>query len=118
MRWYRRASREQRAWETAGVVVAQILNELRTVASFGALREGYCGHDGDWVRSVAERRGISEAHRVNLRRFEDAAYGLRWLELAGGIRLDPHRSLVPQIPVSLTGGVSGGAAAPEPAEAG
>ena len=75
--WYRRASREQRTRETVGVVVAKILDEWRTVASLSALRAGYRAHDGEWVHTVAERCGLDAAHRADLRRLEDAVYGLR-----------------------------------------
>ena len=114
-RWYRRASREQRARETVGVVVAKVLDGLQAVASLGALRERYCGHDGEWVHTLADRYGLGEAHRSDLRRLEDAAYGLRWLELAGGLRFDLRRSLVPQLPLSLLGAPFGRAAALESA---
>ena len=115
VRWYRRASREQRMRETVGVVVVQVSHELRAVASAEALREAYCAHDGECVRRVAERCGLGEEDRSELRRLEDAAYGLRWLELAGDLRLDLRRSLVPQVPLSLIGAAPGGASGPEPA---
>jgi hypothetical protein len=38
-----------------------------------------------------------------LRRLEDAAYGLRWVEVAHGLRFDLDRSLVPQLPLSVLG---------------
>ena len=114
-RWYRRASREQRTREPVGGVVAKILDELRTVASLGALREQYCGRDGEWVRTVADRCGLGEAHRTDLRRVEDAAYGLRWLELAHGLCLDLRHSLATQVPLSLIGEAPGVTAAVEPA---
>jgi hypothetical protein len=36
---------------------------------------------------------------VTLRRMEDAAYGLRWLETAHGWRCDLNASLVAQLPL-------------------
>ena len=36
-------------------------------------------------------------------------YGLRWLELAHGVRLDPHRSLAAQVPPGLLDGAAGAA---------
>lgn len=111
-RWYRRASRERPTRELVGVVVATALDVLRAVTSPGALRESYCARDGEWIRAVAERCGLDDARRSNLRRLQDAAYGLRWLEIAGRLRLDLRRSLVPQLPLSLFDGVSGGAAGP------
>ncbi len=103
-RWYRRASRERRSRETAGVVVAAILEELRAAPSEQALRQRYCEWDGEWVRGVAARRGFGESHQVDLRRVEDAAFGLRWLELTHGLRFDLCRSLVSQLPLRLLEG--------------
>jgi transcriptional regulator with XRE-family HTH domain len=114
-RWYRRASRERPTRETVGAVVAKILDEVRAVASPRALRESYCARDGDWVRTVAERCGLGGAHRPDLRRIEDAAYGLRWLELARDIRLELRHSLVPQLPLSLIRAAPPSAAGPEAA---
>jgi transcriptional regulator with XRE-family HTH domain len=112
VRWYRRASREQPTRETVGIVVAKILDDLREIASPQALRESYCAHDGDWVRTVADRCELGEQHRSDLRRLEDAAYGLRWLELVGGLRLNPCRSLVPQLPLALIAAALGRGAGP------
>ena len=113
-RWYRRASRARSARETVGVVLATILEGLRVVASAGTLRESYCARDGDWVRAMAEQCGLDVPRQPDLRRLEDAAYGLRWLELTHGLRLDPRRSLAPQAPSRLLGEAPG-AADPEPA---
>ena len=52
VRWYRRASRERRPRETIGAVVAAILDELRGVATAGALRRRYRERDGDWASTV------------------------------------------------------------------
>ena len=106
-RWYRRASHEQRMRETVGVVVAKVRDELRVVASPEALRARYCAHDDGWVCTVAEGCGLGESHRAHLRRLEDAAYGLRWLELAGGLRLDLGCSLAAQLPLSFIPGNCG-----------
>ena len=83
------------------LVVVTILEDLRTVETLEALRERYCARDGDWVRSVADRCGLGEEHRTDLRRIEDAAYGLRWLEIAHGLWLDVRRSLARQLPLKL-----------------
>ncbi len=96
-RWYRRASRERRQRETAGVVVAAVLAHLRDVTSPEALRQRYCAHDGEWVRGVAVRSGLDEEQPVDLRRIEDAAYGLRWLEIEHARHFDLRKSLVPQL---------------------
>jgi hypothetical protein len=53
VRWYRRGSRERRLRETAGTVVAAILEELRAAESTEGLRRSYVEHDGD--RSAASR---------------------------------------------------------------
>ena len=55
-----------RTRETVGGVLAKILEELRTVASLGALRERYCGHDGEWVRTLADRCRLGEVLRADL----------------------------------------------------
>ena len=81
--------------------------ELRAVASPQALRERYCERDGDWARGVAARQGRGEEHQADLRRVEDAAFGLRWLELAHGRRFDLRGSLVPQLPLALLDGETG-----------
>ena len=74
----------------------------RGVVSAGALHQDYCERDWNWVRAIVARHGLGE-QPSDLRRVEDAAYGLRWLELARGLRLDPARSLVPQLPSALLG---------------
>jgi transcriptional regulator with XRE-family HTH domain len=99
-RWYRRASRERRGRETWGRVIAAILEQLRSEESPGALRDRYRAHDGNWVHGVATRCGLSDEHGGDLRRMEDAAYGLRWLEIAHRWRCDLHASLVGQLPLS------------------
>jgi hypothetical protein len=78
-----------------------ILGELRGVESAGALRQHYCERDGDWARAAGGRCGLSDQPQADVRRVEDAAYGLRWLELARRLRLNPARSLVPQLPLTL-----------------
>ena len=103
VRWYRRASRERGPRASAGTVVATILDELRAVASQQALRERYRDRDGEWARGVAARQGLGEEQQADLRRVEDAAFGLRWLELTHGRRFDLRRSLVPQLPLGLLG---------------
>jgi transcriptional regulator with XRE-family HTH domain len=102
-RWYRRASRERRARETWGSVIAAVLGHLRAEESPEALRDRYRAHDGNWVHGVATRCGRSEMHGVALRRIEDAAYGLRWLEIAQGWRCDLNASLVGQLPLGWLG---------------
>ncbi len=102
-RWYRRASRERAPREGAGAVVAAILEDLRAVGSLDALRGRYEERDGEWAHTVADQRGLGERCRPDIRRIEDAAYGLRWLEVERGSRFDLRRSLVPQLPLGLLG---------------
>jgi hypothetical protein len=109
VRWYRRASRERRLREIAGTVVAATLEELRAAASTEGLRRSYVESGGDWARGVAAAQRISEPATGWLRRIEDAAYGLRWLELTHGVRLDPRRSLAAQLPPRLLDRAAGGA---------
>jgi hypothetical protein len=52
-------------------------------------------------RAVAERCESDGTLLADRRRIEDAAYGLRWLELAHGLRLGPSRSIAPQFPSGL-----------------
>lgn len=101
VRWYRRASRERRPRQTAGVAIATILDELRCVESAEALRRHYRERDGDWARAVVGQCGLEDEQRADVRRVENSAYGLRWLELMRGLRLDLRRSLVPQLPPTL-----------------
>jgi hypothetical protein len=105
-RWYRRASRERAPRESAGAVVAAILEDLRAVGAVDALRRRYGERDGAWAHAVADRQGVGEQGRPDIRRIEDAACGLRWLEITRGSRLDlgrSGRSLVPQLPLTLLG---------------
>ena len=101
VRWYRRASRERRQRETVGAAVAAVLTHLQDVASAAALRRRYCAHDGEWVRGVAVRCGLDEERPGDLRQVEDAAYGLRWLEIEHDRQFDLERSLVPQLSLGL-----------------
>ena len=50
---------------------------------------------------IADHRGLGERWRPDVRRIEDAAYGLRWLEVPQGSRCGLRRSLVPQLPLAL-----------------
>lgn len=96
-RWYRRASRERGPRENAGAIVAAILS----LASPEAPRLRYAERDGEWAHAIADQRGLGDHCRPDLRRMEDAAYGLRWLEVTRCARFDLGRSLVPQLPLEL-----------------
>ncbi len=102
-RWYRRASRERPPRETADIVVAAALELLRAVASPEALRHHYRERDGDWIHGVAAQCRLPNDLRLDLRRIEDAAYGLRWLELTHGLYFDPLQALTTQLAVCLLG---------------
>jgi transcriptional regulator with XRE-family HTH domain len=96
-RWYRRASRERRQRATSGRLVAATLVRLRTAATAEALRDAYLGDDGDAMYRAAAAIGLPGGYGATLRRAADAAYGLRWLELAHGIHVDLDRALVPKL---------------------
>jgi len=81
--------------------VAAVLAELRAVDGAEALRQDYQACEGDWVRGIAGPCARGEREGAGLRRVEDAAYGLCWLELAHRLRLDLQRSLVAQLPPAL-----------------
>ena len=83
--------------------MAAVLDDLHAVDSRDALRQRYCQRDAEWARGVAAQWGLSEQHQAALRRIEDAAYSLRWVEFAHELRLDLRRSLVPQLPLGLLG---------------
>jgi transcriptional regulator with XRE-family HTH domain len=100
-RWYRRASRERRPRETTGALVAAVLGELRGLVAVAGLLGHYRDRDGDWVRAVLDPLDPGAESSADLRQVEDAAYGLRWLELAHGLRLRLDRSLVPQLSPEL-----------------
>jgi transcriptional regulator with XRE-family HTH domain len=101
VRWCRRASRGRGPRESAGAVVAAILDHLRALGSPAALRQCYLERDGEWAYAVADQPGLGSTCRADLRRIEEAAHGLRWLEVVQGQRFDLSRSLVPQLPLAL-----------------
>ena len=111
-RWYRRASRGRVPRETAGAVVAAMLEDLRAAVSPAALRQRYGERGGGWAQGVAAEQGLGQGHRADVRRLEDAAHGLRWLELAHGLRFDLRRSLVPRLPLRRLGARGAGGEAP------
>jgi hypothetical protein len=87
--------------------MAAILDDLRAVGAVDALRRRYAERDGEWAHAVADQRGLGERYRPDVRRIEDAAYGLRWLAVPQGSRFDLRRSLVPQPPLALLDGQTG-----------
>ena len=57
--------------------------------------------DGGSVRALAAVLVPGALPDQDLLRTEDAAYGLRWLEITCGRELDPRRSLVRDLPSPL-----------------
>ena len=100
-RWYRRASRERQPREMIGAVVAAVLDDLRLASSTELLRARYCERDGEWAHRVAIQNGLGLERQTEVRRIEDGAYGLRWLELAHEVTFELTRSVVPQLPLRL-----------------
>jgi hypothetical protein len=101
VRWYRCASRECRPRSTLGVIVAELLDELRRVESVAGLRERYWNDDGSWIRGVAAALLSATLPGADLQRVEEVAYGLRWVEVTCGIEVDLSHSLIRQVPVAL-----------------
>jgi hypothetical protein len=50
---------------------------------------------------VAIQHELGQEHHTEVRRIEDGAYGLRWLELVHGLTFELSRSVVPQLPLRL-----------------
>jgi transcriptional regulator with XRE-family HTH domain len=103
-RWYRRASRERQAREAVGAAAAAILGRLRAVDSADALRDAYWRGDAASPGKARAEPVRGSEQRHDGVRAEDAAYGLRWVELASGLRFDLSRSLVRQVPSALLAG--------------
>jgi hypothetical protein len=60
------------------------------------------------VKARESRRRCDASCRPDLRPLDHAAYRMRRLELARHVRLNPCRSFVPELPVSLMGEASAG----------
>lgn len=75
-----------------------MLDGLRAGAATGSLRGRHREDDGGGARAAAAAFLPAGALGEALRRAEDAAYGLRWLELTHGARFDLGRSLARQLP--------------------
>ena len=89
VRWYRRASREVRHRRTVGEVILARLEETRGLTTMNELRHHYCERAGGWPANTATPMPMC----ATIRRSEDAAYGLRWIDISTGITLDPRGSL-------------------------
>ena len=101
VRRYRRASRERGQRAGVGAVVAALLASLRDTGSPGGLRERYREGPAGWASGLSAGLVPAGLSAAELRQAEEAAYGLRWLELARGGVLDPQRLLVHQLPPAL-----------------
>jgi hypothetical protein len=101
VRWYRRLSRERAHREVEGAAIATRLAPLRAVGTIEGLRQRYAESHEDWDATVLGRASADAYRQSGRYRAEDAACGLRWLEITAGMLLDLHRSLTPQIPSSV-----------------
>ena len=97
VRWYRRASRSVGTRRTVGVAILATLDETRELTT-----------SMNCVITIADATAGGRAiHRCHcqpgaiVRLAEDAAYGLRWIEINTGMTLDPCRSLVGVVPMKL-----------------
>ena len=97
VRWYRRASREVRNRRTVGEVILATLQETRSLTTTDELRRYYGERDCGWSSAGST---IQMPAGANARLAEDAAYGLRWIEIVSGITIDPLRSLVGAVPIN------------------
>jgi len=100
VRWYRRASRECARRATEGAAIAALPADLRDTHRPDVLRQRYAvAGTGRAPGTAADPRLTAAGLRpATLRQVEDAAIGLRWLEIAGGLLVDPRTSLIPQLP--------------------
>jgi hypothetical protein len=106
VRWHRRSSRERAARTALGPAIAAGLEALRGVHRPDELRARYLAAAGAWGCCLPLDAHPTPAGPVDVRRAEDAAFGLRWLELAADIRVDACRSLVPQLHQRLLSGTA------------
>jgi len=97
VRLYRRASREVRNRRTVGEVILAKLQETRSLTTIDHLRRYYQECDCGWSSACST---VQMPAGANARLAEDAAYGLRWIEIVTGITTDPLRSLVGVVPIN------------------
>jgi DNA-binding transcriptional regulator YiaG len=98
VRWYRRGSRELRNRRTVGEVILMTMEETRGLTTTDELRRHYRERNRGWSANAATPMPAG----ATVRRAEDAACGLRWIEIVGGKTLDPRRSLVSVVPIQLS----------------
>src|SRR5204862_3801619 len=107
VRWCRRASREGGARRGVGATLAAVLQVLREADSLNGLPERYRAEPGEWASRLAPDCKADGLPAADRRRAEEAAFGLRWLELERGLRFDTGCSLVGQLALSILDGVVG-----------
>jgi hypothetical protein len=101
VRWYRRASRGCAVRTALAPTIATWLEALRAIDRPEELRARYVAAASAWGYGLPPDAIPAAAAPADVRRAEEAAFGLRWLELAAGRRVEPRRSLVPQLPLRL-----------------
>jgi transcriptional regulator with XRE-family HTH domain len=97
VRWYRRASRGVLNRRTVGEVIVATLAETRALTTINELRQHYRERDSGWSANPATPMPAGATPRLA----EDAAYGMRWMEIVREVRLDPRYSLVHAVPLKL-----------------
>jgi transcriptional regulator with XRE-family HTH domain len=97
VRWYRRASREGPARATWGVPIRRMRDSLLRAEDAAGLRLAYV--ETGPIGSAGAALTGTDAGRSE-RRVEDAAFGLRWLEIAHGWRFDLTKSLARDLPLA------------------
>jgi transcriptional regulator with XRE-family HTH domain len=97
VRWYRRASRQLGNRRTVGAVILAKLEETRGLATTDVFCRHYVERDRGWSANPAMPMPAGATARLA----EDAAYGLRWLEIVCESAFDPRRSLVDVLPIGM-----------------
>jgi DNA-binding XRE family transcriptional regulator len=98
VRRYRRASRSVGTRRTVGEAILSTLNETRELTTISELLQHYRGRDSGWPRNPSTPMPAGATVRLA----EDAAFGLRWIEIVTGITFDPRASLVGILPLKLS----------------
>jgi len=76
-----------------GAAVAVILDDLQVIVLPAPHRRHDGARDGDGAHGVAGRSGFGEEYGSDLRWVEDAAHGLRRIEVVHNVRFLLERSL-------------------------
>ncbi len=99
VRWYRRASRTVACRRTAGVEIAGILHQLRSIADLAVLVQGFVDKPALEIQAVSPI-SVRDIAAGTTRRVEHAAYGLRWLEITHACSFNLLRSIVADLPLA------------------